>query len=32
VYLDDILIMGAMEEEYIQNLDAVLTRLENAGI
>jgi len=32
VYLDDILITGATEEEHIQNLDAVLTRLENAGI
>ena len=32
VYLDDILITGATEEEHIQNLDKVLTRLGSAGI
>lgn len=32
VYLDDILVTGATEEEHLQNLDAVLTRLEKAGI
>ena len=32
VYLDDILITGATEEEHIHNLDTVLTRLENAGM
>ena len=32
VYLDDILITGSTEEEHLQNLDKVLTRLENAGI
>ena len=32
VYLDDILITGTTEEEHIQNLDAVLTRLETAGM
>ena len=32
VYLDDILVMGATEEEHLQNLDTVLTRLENANL
>ena len=32
VYLDDILITGATEEEHLQNLDTVLTRLESAGM
>ena len=32
VYLDDILVTGATEEEHLQNLDKVLTRLESAGI
>ena len=32
MYLEDILITGATEEEHIHNLDAVLIRLENAGM
>ena len=32
VYLDDILVTGATEEEHLQNLDKVLTRLGSAGI
>ena len=32
VHLDDILITGTNEEEHIQNLDAVLTRLETTGM
>ena len=32
VYLDGILVTGATEEEHLQNLDKVLTRLESAGI
>lgn len=32
IHLNDILITGSMEEEHIQNLDAVLTRLETTGI
>ena len=32
VYINDILITGRMEEEHIQRLDAVLSRLENAGL
>ena len=31
VYLDDILVSGSSEESHIQNLEAVLTRLEEAG-
>ena len=31
-YLDDTLIKGATEEEHLQNLDKVRTRLESAGI
>jgi len=32
VYLDDILVSGKTEEEHIQRLDTVLTRLEEAGL
>ena len=32
VYLDDILITGETEAEHLKNLDAVLTRLEEAGM
>ena len=32
VYIDDILIAGANEEEHLQRLDEVLTRLEKAGL
>jgi len=32
VYIDDILIMGRLTSEHLSALDAVLTRLENAGL
>ena len=32
VYLDDILVTGATEQEHLQNLDEVLSRLEAAGM
>ena len=32
VYLDDILVTGTTEQEYLQNLDTVLSRLETAGM
>ena len=32
VYINDILITGRTEEEHIQRLDSVLSRLENAGL
>ena len=32
VYLDDILVTGAIEQEHLQNLDEVLSRLEAAGM
>ncbi|XP_016335635.1 uncharacterized protein K02A2.6-like [Sinocyclocheilus anshuiensis] len=32
VYLDDILITGVTDEEHLQTLDAVLTRLQGAGL
>ena len=32
VYIDDILVTGATEEQHMQNLDEVLTRLEEAGL
>ena len=32
VYINDILIAGANEEEHLQRLDEVLTRLEKAGL
>jgi len=32
VYIDDILITGKTEEEHLQTLNEVLTRLENAGV
>ena len=32
VYLDDILITGSTEEEHLQHLDDVLTRLSKAGL
>ena len=32
VYIDDILVTGATQEEHLRALDAVLTRLENANL
>ena len=32
VYLDDILVTGATDEEHLRNLDQVLARLEGAGM
>ena len=32
VYIDDILVSGKTVDEYLQNLDATLTRLEEAGL
>ena len=32
VYADDILVTGKTEQEHLQTLDAVLTRLEAAGL
>ena len=32
VYLDDILLTDAMEQEHLENLDTVLSRLETAGM
>ena len=32
VYIDDILITGETDEEHLQNLDTVLSRLENEGL
>ena len=32
VYLDDILVTGTTEQEHLQNLDKVLSRLETAGM
>lgn len=32
VYLDDILLTGANEQEHLQNLDKVLSRLKTAGM
>lgn len=32
VYLDDILVTGVTDEEHLQTLDAVLTRLQDAGL
>jgi len=32
VYLDDILVTGASEEEHITNLTEVLSRLQEAGL
>lgn len=32
VYLDDILVTGANTEEHLRNLEAVLERLEAAGL
>ena len=32
VYIDDILLTGATEEEHIKTLDEVLQRLETAGV
>ena len=31
-YVDDIVVTGMTEQEYLQNLDNVLTRLERAGL
>ena len=31
-YLDNILITGRSDEEHLQNLEAVLTKLEDAGL
>ena len=32
VYIDDILVTGAAEEEHLKRLEDVLTRLERAGL
>ena len=32
VYLDDILVSGKTQQEYLTNLNEVLTRLESAGL
>ncbi len=32
VYLDDILVTGVTDEEHLQTLDVVLTRLQDAGL
>ena len=32
VFLDDVLVTGNSEEEHLANLNAVMTRLENAGL
>ena len=32
VYLDDILVTGATDQDHLQNLQDVLTQLEQAGI
>ena len=32
VYLDDILVTGATEQEHLENLDTILSRLETAGM
>ena len=32
VYIDDILVTGASDEEHLKTLDEVLTRLETAGL
>ena len=32
VYLDDILVTGTTEQEHLENLDAVLSRLGSAGM
>jgi len=31
-YLDNILITGRNDEEYLQNLEAMLTKLDDAGL
>jgi hypothetical protein len=31
-FLDDVLVTGATEEEHLSNLDAVLTRMQDAGL
>ena len=31
-FLDDIIVIGAMEEEHLANLDKVLTKLEEPGL